>query len=61
MRMRPKRFRAAVVTTDTPGRPIRLCLGPALGFDLELGEARRLAWALADAIEQAQRGGGDNR
>ncbi len=58
MRMRPKRIKAAVVTTDTPHRPIRLCLGPALGFDLELGEARELALALGDAYERPRRHGG---
>ena len=58
MRLRPKRFKAAVHLTDTPGRPIRLTLGPALGFDLDLEEAREFAVQLVDILEAAGRGGG---
>lgn len=59
MRMRPKRFRAAVTTSYTRGRPVRLCLGPALVFDLDTDEARELALALAAAVETVRnRGGG---
>lgn len=58
MRLRPKRFRSTVITYGTTARPITLTAGPGLQFDLELDEAARLAWALADAIEAVQRTGG---
>ncbi|EID17146.1 hypothetical protein MXEN_01749 [Mycobacterium xenopi RIVM700367] len=55
MRLRPKRFRAAVSVDpgNRGGRHIALTLGPALQFELTTGEARMLALALADAIEAA--------
>jgi hypothetical protein len=62
MRLRPKRFRP-FVSVKPPGapassRPIRLTLGPAFVFELDVTEARQLALALADAIEAVQRGRG---
>lgn len=59
MRLRPKRFRAAVTATYTRGRPIRLTLGPALIFDVDLDEAHELAVALIEAVERVRQRGGD--
>ncbi|BBU23280.1 hypothetical protein AWC32_23280 [Mycobacterium xenopi] len=57
MRLRPKRFRAAVSVDpgNRGGRHIALTLGPALQFELDTDEARDLALALVDAIEAATR------
>ncbi|MDT5348330.1 MAG: hypothetical protein QOH91_1617 [Mycobacterium sp.] len=54
MRLRPKRCLYATVTaSDNPKLPIALVLGPALGFEMTPDEARELALALVDAIEQS--------
>lgn len=61
MRLRQKRLSPSVHVTEDPRRPITLTAGPALQFELELDEGRKLAWALADAIEAVQhRGGGES-
>jgi hypothetical protein len=57
MRIRPKRFRATVITNGTTARPITLTAGPGLQFDLELDETRDLILALYDAYERVQQRG----
>jgi hypothetical protein len=50
MRLRRQLFAAAVHTTGEARRPITMTVA-GLQFDLDRGEARQLAWDLANAIE----------
>jgi hypothetical protein len=60
VRLRPKRFRASVIVTDTAARPITLTAGPGLQFDLALDETRDLILALGDAYDAAKQRGGES-
>ena len=59
MKLRSKRVHATAAATDDRHRPITLCLGPGLGFDMDVDEARTLALALADAIIENRRRAAD--
>lgn len=55
VRLRRSIFRASVQTAPHTLRPILITFTPKLTFEANTEEARQLALALADAIEQAQR------
>jgi hypothetical protein len=58
VRLRRRKFHAKVIL-QTSELPVLICLGPGLTFEMTADEARRLAWDLADALEQIQRRGGE--
>jgi hypothetical protein len=57
MRWRQRRLRASV-TLQHGDRPLILCLGPSLTFELDVTEGSQLATELIDAIMQLRNGGG---
>ena len=57
MRWRRRRLRATVSLQHGGDRPVILCLGPGLTFEMDINEGRRLAVDLADAIVKLQSGG----
>jgi hypothetical protein len=57
MRWRRRRLRASV-NLQHGDRPVVLCLGPGLTFELNVTESRQLAGDLADAIVKLQDSGG---
>lgn len=59
MRIRRRKFHATVTVQPWGDAPIIIGLG-VISLEGSLEEARRLALDLADAIETAQRGGGDD-
>lgn len=57
VRLRRKRFRAAVSVQQQSDHPIGFTFGPAISLEADVDEAHAFAVQLVDAIDEARRGG----